>query len=37
MGKYSEALEYYERALNIELKTLGEDHPLTATTYHDIG
>ncbi len=37
MGRYSKALEYYKRALNIELKTLGEDHPSTAVTYNEIG
>ncbi len=37
MGNYSKALEYYERALNINLKTLGDDHCSTASTYHSIG
>jgi tetratricopeptide (TPR) repeat protein len=37
MDNYSKALEYYERALSIYLKTLGEDHSTTAATYVDIG
>jgi hypothetical protein len=37
MGNYSKALEYCERALNIKLKTLGEDHSTTAAAYGSIG
>ncbi len=37
MGNYSKALEYYQRALNIQLKTQGEDHINTRTTYSNIG
>ncbi len=37
MGNYSKALEYYKRALNIDIKTLGEDHSSTAVTYNNIG
>ena len=36
-GEYDKAIEYYEKCLNIELKTLGEKHPSIATTYSNIG
>ena len=30
-------LEWYEKCLEIELKTLGPDHPSTASTYVSMG
>ena len=36
-GTYEQALAYYEKALVIRLKALGEDHPSVASTYHDMG
>ncbi len=36
-GSYDEALEFYKKSLEIKLKTLGEEHPSTATTYDNIG
>jgi hypothetical protein len=36
-GDYDQAMVHYQRALAIYLRTLGEDHDLTARTYHDIG
>ena len=35
-GSYSEALEYYKKALAICEKKLGKEHPDTATTYNNI-
>ncbi len=37
MGEYEKALEYYFKALAIREKTLGKEHPSTATSYHNIG
>ena len=36
-GEYEKALEWYEKGLEIKLKTLGPDHPSTATTYFNLG
>ena len=36
-GKYAKALEYFNKALAICLKVLGENHPDTATCYNNIG
>ena len=36
-GNYPKALEFYIKALNIEEKVLGKDHPYTATAYGNIG
>ncbi len=36
-GKYAEALEYYRRARAIKEKTLGKEHPETASTLHSMG
>ena len=36
-GKYSEALKYYFRALDIYEETQGKQHPETATTLNNIG
>ena len=36
-GKYDEALVYYQKALTIRIKVLGEEHPDVATSYNNIG
>ena len=36
-GGYEQALAYYENALVIKIKALGEDHPNVATTYGNMG
>jgi tetratricopeptide (TPR) repeat protein len=36
-GKYAEAIEFYEKALEIEQKTLPANHPNLATSYNNIG
>jgi tetratricopeptide (TPR) repeat protein len=36
-GKYIEAIEFYEKALQIEQKTLPADHPHLASSYNNIG
>ncbi len=35
-GKYDEALRIYEEVLNIKVRVLGEEHPSTLTTRHNI-
>ncbi|MCL2425126.1 MAG: tetratricopeptide repeat protein [Oscillospiraceae bacterium] len=35
-GDYEKALEWYYKALNIYEKTIGKEHPSTATTYNNI-
>jgi tetratricopeptide (TPR) repeat protein len=35
-GDYDKALEWYQKCLDIELKTLGAEHPDVATSYHNI-
>ena len=36
-GEYVKALEFYENALHIEIKTLGQEHPDVAISYFNIG
>ena len=36
-GEYDKALEHYQKALAIELKQLGPEHPDVATSYNNIG
>ncbi len=36
-GEFKNSLEYHERSLNFRLEQYGEDHPLTATAYNNIG
>ncbi|MCP4523641.1 MAG: tetratricopeptide repeat protein, partial [Candidatus Gracilibacteria bacterium] len=36
-AQYDKALDNYEKALKIKLKTLGENNPYTATSYNNIG
>ncbi|CAH3127826.1 unnamed protein product, partial [Porites lobata] len=36
LSDYQQAKEYYERALSIQLNTLGPDHIEVATTYHNM-
>jgi tetratricopeptide (TPR) repeat protein len=36
-GQYDKAIEYYEKALVIRKKELGENHPDTATSYNNLG
>ena len=35
--EYSKALSYYEKALEIEQKTLPSNHPYLAISYNNIG
>ena len=37
MGEYDKAIEYYDKAFEIQLATIGENHPSTATTYNNLG
>ena len=37
VGEYSRAIEYYEKALAIDLKVHGDQHPEVATCYNNIG
>ncbi|XP_013402393.1 tetratricopeptide repeat protein 28-like, partial [Lingula anatina] len=37
MGNYKEALAYQEKSLDVKQAILGEKHPLTASTYQNIG
>jgi len=37
MGNHQQAKEYYERALSIQLKKLGENHIEVARTLHNLG
>jgi len=37
MGNHQQAKEYYERALSIQLKKLGEEHTDLARTLHNSG
>jgi tetratricopeptide (TPR) repeat protein len=37
MGEYENALEFYQKALAIELKIYGEKHPKVALSYNNIG
>ena len=36
-GKYTEALEYYEKSIEIKKKTLPANHPSLAASYNNIG
>ena len=36
-GNYPKALEFYSKALSIQEKNLGKDHPATGAIYNDIG
>lgn len=36
-GNYDKAIEYYEKALNSDLKNYGEDHPNVATYRNNLG
>ena len=36
MGEYSRAIEYYKKALKIDLKIFGNQHPDIATRYNNI-
>ena len=36
-GNYAQALEFYNKALAIRLKVLGENHPDTAASHYSIG
>ena len=36
-GDYPRALEHHKKALTISLKTLGEEHPYTASSYNNLG
>ena len=36
-GNYPKALEFYSKALSIQEKNLGKDHPATGAFYNDIG
>ena len=35
-GKYEEALEYYQKDLEITIKVVGHDHPDVATSFQNI-
>ncbi len=35
-GEYDRAIEYYNKALSIRLKTLGPEHPYVATVYENL-
>ena len=35
-GKHPEALEYYKKALEINIKVHGQDHPVAADTLYNI-
>ena len=37
LGDYSKAIEYYEKALEIRINTLGENHPDIAGSYNNLG
>jgi Tfp pilus assembly protein PilF len=36
-GEYDKAIAYYEKALKIDLKVFGNDHPNLATRYNNLG
>jgi len=36
-GNYNEAVKYYQRALKIDIKKLGIEHPDVAGDYHNLG
>jgi len=35
-GQYERALEYYQKALDIDIKVSGQDHPDVAVSYHNL-
>ena len=37
LAQYDKAIEYYEKALKSDLKTLGEDHPNVAIRWNNLG
>ena len=37
LGNYDKAINYYEKALGIQLNKFGEDHPSVATSYNNLG
>ena len=37
LGNNSLALQYYEKALHIQIKTYGDNHPDVARSYNNIG
>ena len=36
-GKHDKAIEFYEKALSIKIKVLGEEHPDVAISYSNLG
>jgi hypothetical protein len=36
-GKLDKAIEFYEKALSIKIKVLGEEHPSVASSYNNLG
>ena len=36
-GKYEEALEYYQKDLDITVRLVGQDHPDVANSFNNIG
>ena len=36
-GKYPEAKSYFENAIALSEKSFGENHPITAAAYHELG
>ncbi len=37
ISQYDKAIKYYKKALKIDLKTLGDEHPNVATRYNNLG
>ena len=37
MGKYNDALQYYERSLKLKEQAYGSDHPSVAQTLNNMG
>ncbi len=37
LGEYGKAIEYYDRALSIDRKNFGENHPKVAIRYNNLG
>ena len=37
MANFAQSLNFHQKALDIRLKLLSEDHPETARSYHNIG
>ena len=36
-GEYDQAIDYYEKALAVHIKTFGEDHPTVAGDWNNLG